>query len=505
LENYLATRTPAERQADLDREDSRRNLYEYVKLAWHIVEPGVDFIPGWHIEAICEHLEAAYERRIRNLLINVPPRHMKSLCVSVFFPTWVWGPQKNPATRFLCASYAESLAIRDSLKCRNIIRSTWYRRRWGDVFYLTADQNQKTRFENSQTGYRLAVGVGGSATGEGGDFLIVDDPLKALDCDSDAAITGANEWWDNTLSTRGNDPKTFVRIVIMQRLAENDLTGHILDRAKHEGAEPWEVLCLPAEYEPQPYVSTINWEDKRTEKGELLWPARYDRRSLQELQINLGPRHAAGQLQQRPAPAGGTIFHRDWWDPSNRYDIEDPRYRNSYVARWLSMDTAFVKSATSAFTACVWFDLLPDYRAIVSRVYRERLEFPELLEFAKGQLIAADVNLKFRGMIIENQASGKSLIQTLERTLDPTLRNQIIAYNPQGSKVQRQQRAAVWCQKRCVLLPHPSEDCPWLWDFEDELYKVPASTYQDQADAFAQGVDYLSNYLEQGFQIRTPE
>jgi phage terminase large subunit-like protein len=478
-------------------------LHDYIQRAWPIVEPGVTFVDGWHIRAICDHLEAAYRREIRNLIINVPPRHMKSLCVSVMFPTWVWGPKEQPHERFLCASYAESLAIRDSLKCRHIIQHPWYRKLWGDVFELNSDQNQKTRFENNRTGYRLAVGVGGSSTGEGGDYILVDDPLKAQDCDSEAALNSTNEWWDGTLSTRGNDPKTLVRIVIMQRLAENDLTGHILEKMKHEGAEQWEVLCLPAEYEPKPYVSTIGWEDPRSDKGDLLWPERYDKQSIQELKVNLGPRHAAGQLQQRPAPAGGAIFHREWWESENRFHILSQRHKNAYVARWLSMDTAFEKSETSAFTACVWFDLRPNYQVTVTNVVRERLEFPELLAFTERQIGEADRDERLRGVIIENQASGKSLLQTLHRTLVSPLREMVIAYDPQGSKKERQQRAAVWCQKGCVLLPQPHEACPWLLDFEEELYKVPASTYQDQADAFAQGVDYLSNYLEQGFRVRT--
>lgn len=499
LEDYLAgTRLSL---LQVEAEECRRSLHTYTKAAWPIVEPTTQFVDGWHIGAITDHLEACYRREIRNLIINVPPRHMKSLCVAVMFPTWIWGPRGEASARFLCASYSESLAIRDSLKCRRIIDHPWYRARWGHVFELSADQNQKSRFENNATGYRLAVGVGGSATGEGGDYLIVDDPVKALDCDSDCTLKAANEWWDGTMSTRGNDPKTVVRVIIMQRLHDNDLTGHILRRSAEEGGEPWEHLCLPAEYEPRPMVSRIGWQDPRTEKGDLLWPERFGQNELTALKVALGPRHTAGQLQQRPVPAGGAIYHREWWE-HNRFHIGDARLKNSYVARWLSLDTAFEESDSSAYSACLWFDLSPDYRLYLRHAERERLEFLELLKFTQENIVRANRDERLRGIIIENMASGKSLIQTLRKTLPPELASMVVSYDPIGDKTQRGRVAAVWCEKGCVLLPYPHDDCPWLFEFEDELFKVPASTFKDYADAFSQGVDYLSNFLEMGFQMR---
>lgn len=499
LEEYLA-----QTQLDLrtvEREQCRRSLLQYTELAWPIVEPTTEYVHGWHIGAICEHLEACYRREIRNLIINVPPRHMKSLCVAVMFPTWIWGPRGEASARFLCASYSESLAIRDSLKCRRIIDHPWYRARWGHVFSLSTDQNQKSRFENDATGYRLAVGVGGSATGEGGDYLIVDDPVKALDCDSECALAAANEWWDGTMSTRGNDPKTVVRIIIMQRLHDSDLTGHILRRMQEEGGENWEHLCLPAEYEMRPMVSTIGWADPRTAKDELLWPERFGAQELASLKVALGPRHTAGQLQQRPVAAGGAIYHRDWWE-HGRFHIRDRRLRNSYVARWLSLDTAFEAHDSSAYSACLWFDLTPDYRLLVRYAERERLEFLELVKFTKEQIMRAGRDERLRGIIIENMASGKSLIQTLRKTLEPGLSSMVVSYDPIGDKVERGRVAAVWCEKGCVWLPYPDEECPWLFDLEDELFKFPASTFKDYADAFSQGIDYLSNFLEMGFQVR---
>ena len=175
----------------------------FVKQAWHIVEPGTEFIPGYHIDVICEHLEALYKLIIQNLLINIPPRHMKSLLVSVFFPCWVW--LNDPYSKFLCSSYAQDLSTRDSLKCRRLIQSLWFQSRWLEKFTITSDQNQKTRFENDKSGYRLSTSVDGLATGEGGDYVIVDDPHNVKQAESETKRLAVLKWWDETMSTRINN------------------------------------------------------------------------------------------------------------------------------------------------------------------------------------------------------------------------------------------------------------------------------------------------------------
>src|SRR5579872_44415 len=190
---------------EMDRELGARSLAEFVRVAWPIVEPSTPFVPGWHIDAIIEHLEAVTRGQIRNLLINVPPRHMKSLLVSVFWPPWEW--IRWPERRWLFSSYAASLSIRDSLKCRRLIESPWYQRLWGERFALTGDQNTKGRFDNDRSGYRLATSVGGAATGEGGDRLVCDDPHSVNEVESDSVRNSTNGWFDIVMATRVNDPK----------------------------------------------------------------------------------------------------------------------------------------------------------------------------------------------------------------------------------------------------------------------------------------------------------
>lgn len=281
-------------------------LKEFIKAHWHIIEAS-PFVDGWHIDAICEHLEAAYNGDIRHLLINMPPRCAKSLLVSVFFFCWCWA--KNPSLRFIYSSYAQNLSVRDSVKCRRIIESATFQSMWGDVFQLSSDQNTKIKFENDKGGHRMASSVGGLTTGEGGDFIISDDPQSAVDAYSPKVIQSTKDWWDNGMSTRGNDVKTVVFIIVMQRLAETDMSAHVLAQGGYTH------LFLPMEFESERRcITSIGWEDPRTEEGELLWPERFNRESINNYKRRMNPYAYAGQQQQRPAPKGGGKFKREWFE-----------------------------------------------------------------------------------------------------------------------------------------------------------------------------------------------
>ena len=338
-------------QAEKVRRDACQydRLRDYVGAAWNVIEPATPFVGNWHIDAISEHLEAVSARQIRKLIINIPPRHMKSLQASVFWPTWEWGPAHRPYTRWLFASYAEDLSTRDSVKCRRIIQSPWYQARWGDVYQLVTDQNVKRRFETTAMGYRLATSVDGQLTGEGGDIIVIDDAHNVRDGESEAKRTSCLEWWDRAMSTRLNDPRTGAYVIIMQRIHEDDLTGHIL--ANEHG---WDHLMLPCQYEPtHPHalVSGIGFKDPRTKEGELIWPSRFGEPEIEEMKVKLGSYGAAGQLQQRPSPSGGGVFSREWF---RYYRDGDDHYElimgNHLVRRVLKTDTWRIITADLAFT-----------------------------------------------------------------------------------------------------------------------------------------------------------
>ena len=314
------------------------SLYSFMKAGWKYIDPN-PFSPGWHMEAIAEHLQAVADGDIRRLIINQPPRTSKSSML-VAFDAWVWAqphttPTTGPGVQFLHASYAQTLSIRDSLKTRRLIESPWYQSYWGNNFKITSDQNTKIRFENSAGGYRLATSVGGALTGEGGSVILIDDPHNAIEMESELVRQGTIDWFDNSLSTRLNNAKTGAMILVMQRLHEDDLTGHILAR----DYDDWTHLMLPMRYDSERariiYPNIIGWSDPRTYDNELLVPDRFDEQAVILLERQLGPYGSSGQLQQSPSPKGGGIIKRDYWEPWENEAFPAMKY---IVA---SVDTAY--------------------------------------------------------------------------------------------------------------------------------------------------------------------
>jgi hypothetical protein len=274
------TRGPQLPLKRLKAEKARLSFLHFVIQAWPLLEPGTAFVDGIHTVAICLHLQAVTEGRIQNLIINVPPGHTKSLLTAVFWPAWMW--IDNPELRSLFSSYREELAIRDSVKCRRLITSDWYQRRWGDRYQTVEDQNQKNRFENDRPGYRVVVPMSGG-TGERGDIVVVDDPHSVDQAESDAARISGIDWWNGTMSTRLNDFSRGHKTVVQQRLHETDLTGELLTQG---GCE---LLCLPAEFEPDRRCQTSVWTDPRKISGELLWPQKIDKAALDKLKPKIHP------------------------------------------------------------------------------------------------------------------------------------------------------------------------------------------------------------------------
>ena len=211
----LVRTDPDQLELELDRIDSEESLRLFVERAWPVLEPKREFIPGWHIDAICDHLEAVHRGEITRLLINVPPGCMKSLTTDVFFPAWEWGPQNRPDLRYVASSYSQDLTIRDNRRTRSLIQSDWYRSLWGDRFKLVSDQNAKTRFDTNHMGFKIATSVGGLSTGERGDRFIIDDPHNIKDGESLAKRKEVNQWFMETVPTRMNDPEKSAIITIM--------------------------------------------------------------------------------------------------------------------------------------------------------------------------------------------------------------------------------------------------------------------------------------------------
>lgn len=355
-DQLLSEIDPQEILAEIDRCEYEQSLYKFFKGGWKYFDPA-PFTEGIPLQCIAEHLEAVCYGEIRRLLINIPPRMSKSSMCSVAFPAWVWAqrkqsPTSGAGTHIVSASYSQTLTLRDSVKCRRLIESPWYKGLWGDRYSLTSDQNTKTRFDNSQRGSRFCTSVGSTLTGEGGNLIIIDDPNAAQEAFSDATIESTIEWWDSALSTRLNDPRNGAFVVIQQRLAENDLTGHILSKE----AGLWQHVMLPMYYEPErKFHTVIGWEDWRTEEGEMLWPERFRVEEADALSASLGPYGSAGQLQQRPSVKGGGIIKRDWWQ---LWEHDSFPTMDFVVA---SLDTAYTTKQENDFSAMTIWGVFSDF------------------------------------------------------------------------------------------------------------------------------------------------
>jgi len=477
-----------------ERRNAAASLYEFVRQSWHVVEPGVPFIGGWHIEQICEHLEACSGGDLRKLLINIPPRHSKSTIVSVMWPMWEW--LTDPAQKFLCASYSGNLSIRDNLKARRLIQSPWYQDRWGHMFRLAGDQNAKQRYENDKTGYRLATSVGGTATGEGGSRLLLDDPHSAQEAQSDAIRESALEWFDVVWSTRLNDPKADVMVTIMQRLHERDISGHIID-----DIGGWEHLMIPAEWDGVRRKTSVGPYDPRQKKGELICPDRFGEDEIADLKKLLGAYGSAGQLQQEPTPSEGGILKTQYFElwPHN---TGLPPFE--YILQ--SYDCAFTEKSTGDPTACtVWAIFTHDGARHVMLIdaWDEHLAYPDLRAKAikqwgteyGGMSKDSPFSRKKRPdrILVEAKASGQSLLQDLRLAKVPA-----IPYNPgNADKVSRAHQAAPTLELGLVWIPEskktPGHAVSWAQPFIKELSKFPVGAHDDYVDTFTQAIIYLKN------------
>ena len=463
------------------------SLMAFAEEAWPLIEPGATFVDNWHLRVIAEHLEAVYKGDIQDLLINIPPGCCKSILVSVMFPAWVWA--QDPTKRFLGASYGEELAIRDSMKCRDIITSDWFRLYWGDKVTIKQGDDQKIKYGLTGGGWRLATSVGGRATGEHPDFKICDDPHSSLQAQSDAERGRALEWFDGTLSTRGVS-RGARTIVVMQRLHEKDISGHILD-----DIGGYEHLCLPMRYIPG---KTAHKEDPRTKAGELLWPALFNDDTTIILQKRLGEYGAAGQLQQQPSPPGGGILKTD---NLKIWHADDPMPSFQFILQ--AYDTAFTEKTTGDPTACtVWgvFSWKNRQCAMLLDCWAEHLGYPELRAKVVeewGSLYGGnpkDPLAKAKRadlLLIEEKGSGISLIQDLRRSGIG-----VRTYNPgRMDKVSRAHQFAPILELGVVYIPESKksrgEVMSWAKPLISQMEKFPNAAHDDLVDTTTMAFLYL--------------
>jgi predicted phage terminase large subunit-like protein len=465
----------------IDKELAERHLAEFIRQMWTTIDPH-DYVHGWHIDAICEHAEAVINQEILRLVINIPPRHMKSITLSVGLTPWAW--LKKPALQFVYFSYASTLSIRDGVKARRVFESPLYKQRWSDRFTITSDQNTKIRYDNDKGGYRICTSVDGVATGEGGDLLIIDDANNVQDAESDAVRTGTNQWFDEVIQSRFNDPKTGALISIQQRSNAKDLTGHIMGKYGND----YTYLILPGRFEVESRrkmaLRTFHgFTDPRKEEGELLWKERFGMVEMAALEKGLGPFGTAGQIQQRPAPREGGIVPLDKF---GRYKVMPAR--ETWIRISLTFDTALKEKELNAYSVCqVWVET--PRGLFLLYIWRKKCRYPILKRSAKNLC----EEWQAHEVLIEDKSTGCVLIQDLQedkkypiKPIDPGGIDKVMRMEAEADAIES---GLCWIPEDASVVvnsgvaEHP---CLWLAEFEDEVVNFPNSEYKDQIDPMSQ-------------------
>jgi predicted phage terminase large subunit-like protein len=475
LEQIRAERARREAEHELQRKSEQAqatrerctSLVGFVREAWHVLEPNSAYAHGWHIDAICDHLEAITAGCLNRLLINVPPGMMKSLLVSVFWPAWEWGPRGLASLRYLASSYSENYVKRDSRRMRDLVASEWYQALWGDKVRLV--RAGELSFANEATGFREGVPFP-SLTGGRGDRVIIDDPHSTETAESEAERARTARIFRESVPTRLNDPATSAIVIIMQRLHANDVSGVAL--ALKLG---YDHLCMPMEFEASRRCRTsIGFEDPRSEEGELLFPERFPADVVQRDKVPLGQYGVAGQFQQRPAPRDGGLFKRAWFG--------EPVLAAPPGTRWVRhWDLAASKKRGSgigqAATAGVKLGQAPDGAFYVGHVLRLQDEGHEVRKAIRSTAAADGVQVEVSLPQDPGQA-GK--VQASD--LVAMLAGYVVHAEPEtGDKVTRAEPIAAQAAAGNLRLVKGD----WNEAFLDEVGNFPSGSHKDQVDALS--------------------
>ena len=494
-----------------------RSLLDFAEACWHVIEPGVPFIVGDHVVAICAHLEAVTSGTIEDLVVNMPPGMSKSKICGVIWPAWVW--TRKPEARFLCASYEQSLATRDNVACRELVNSHWYQSRWGQKVRIKDDDNQKTKFSIEAGGWRMATTPRGRGTGEHPDFVLADDPHNVKQAESDVERQVALNWWDRTISVSRGISRNSRRVICMQRLHELDMSGHV------RTTRPWAVhLVLPMEFDPHlPHgsfrVETVNnqkvytqtgiWSDRR-QAGELLCTELIGARAVEKLKITMHSK-ASGQLQQNPLPDEGAILARSMFrtfevdyaggsdliftvsvpagkGPMGAGAFKTKRYLSSQCWWFQAADTAVKDGEENDYTAIGTFILTPGGELLVYDVFHEKITVPNLYPV---MMELRKLYPRILCQAVEDKSSGEGLIQMGRERGTPFLPLKI-----KGSKKERALPMATWYAAGRIF---HRQDANWRRMLEDNLVGFPDTAHKDLWDMMAYGVQMLHQGLLASF------
>ena len=499
------------------------NFYEFTKAAWSSFDPA-DFVDNWHLEDICNHMQAVAEGHISRLLLNEPPRTGKTAIISICFCAWIWaqrrrGPLLGPHVSFFYASYAEKLSLEHSIKCLRLIQSRWYQQRWGNRFKMLRES--AGHIENDKGGYRMASSVDARATGYGADILVADDPHLVKEAESEDVREGTVRWWSETMPSRLNNRQTGAMIVVMQRVHEGDLSGDILAKdgqARKAGRSANYVhFCVPMSYVPCQHVNVwdgdkiitvigedvedideedVFWVDRRSEEGDLLWVGRFPASEVFKLETELGPYAYAGQYQQEPAPRGGGIIREEWWRIWDKATAEKnggvPEKYPGFEYILGSLDTAYTEKEENDPSALsiwgVWRDPNGNPMIFLMFCWQDRLRVHDLVSRVGGDC----KRFKVDRLLIENKAAGHSVAQELSRLFGAfdfgiELVDPRTGFIKSPDKVARLQTVVHLFAEGLIYAP----DKEWADEMIKQVALVPRAVHDDLADTCSMALIYL--------------
>lgn len=454
-----------------------QTLAGFMREAWHVLEPNQPLVWNWHLDALCEHLEAITYGRINRFLANVIPGSSKSLTVSVMWQAWEWTFPHLRSMRYLTTAFNDGPVKRDTRKCRDLILSDWYQALWPEV-QLT--RTGETSFANSATGTREGVAFG-SLTSQRGDRLIIDDPHSTETAESDTERNNTTRRFREGAINRLNDQEKSAIVVIMQRLHEDDISGTILKLKMG-----YVHLMLPLEFEPERACETlIGFRDPRTYDGELLDPVRMPRETVDKLKRDTTAYAYAGQYQQRPSAREGNIFKRHW--------IETVPAAPARAKRCRGWDLAASKkkagsSSSPAYTAGVKLSEA-DGVYYIENVVRERGSPAEVDKLIKGTAVS----------------DGHSVMISIPQDPGQAAKGQVLAFakllagyncrfSPEtGDKEQRATPVSAQAEVGNVRIVKTGDDAKdaWIEPFMEELCMFPAGKFKDQVDALSRAFSEL--------------
>jgi predicted phage terminase large subunit-like protein len=443
----------------------RHSFKHFVKTFWHIVSP-TKLVENWYVDAICDHLQGLSD--IKRLIISIPPRHGKSTLM-LLYSAWLWIQQ--PHIKFLCSSYSLQLSKRDSMAAKSVILSPLYQRLFGASFALSADNNTQTRYHNNKLGFRLATSTHSGNTGEGCDVLLVDDPNDAAKINSQAHRMEVINWWCQVMATRMNPTGANHKVIIQQRLHEQDLTGFVL------ATNNYTKLVLPYEYEPSRKTITPIFTDPRTEAHEPLSSLYTPEQIAEEKGAGgLGISGFATQFQQRPAAAEGNIFKTSWFKrytkSETNFILGDKQTNNLRI--FAVADLAISLKTTADYTVIQVWGLTPDKHLLLLYQYRNRIEGADIVK----QFHIVNELYKPDAIYIEDVAYQRLMLQLCRQQNLP-----VKGLTTQGhDKKARSQRAQIMAECGSIWLPQDEE---YVDTFLAEITTFPNSAFDDMFDCLA--------------------